>query len=77
MMVNIIPIAGNALPFISAGGSNMVTVLAGVGFILNVSRATANQKNKEEGRPLDEIVDLRRNDGWRSVSRSRRSSNAH
>ncbi len=77
VMVNIIPIAGNALPFISAGGSNMVTVLAGIGFILNVSRATANQKNKEEGRPLDEIVDLRRDDGWRSVSRSRRSSNAH
>ncbi len=77
VMVNIIPIAGNALPFISAGGSSMVTVLAGVGFILNVSRATANQKNKEEGRPIDEIIDLRRNDGWRSVSRSRRSSNAH
>ncbi|NMC30130.1 MAG: FtsW/RodA/SpoVE family cell cycle protein [Pelolinea sp.] len=77
VMVNIIPIAGNALPFISAGGSNMVTVLAGVGFILNVSRATANQKNKEEGRPIDEVVDLRRNDGWRSVPRSRRSSNAH
>lgn len=76
VMVNILPIAGNALPFISAGGSSMVTVLAGVGFILNVSRATANQKNKEEGRPLDEIVDLRRDDGWRSVSRSRRPSNA-
>ncbi len=77
VMVNILPIAGNALPFISAGGSSMVTVLAGVGFILNVSRATANQKNKEEGRPIDEVVDLRGNDGWRSVSRSRRSPNAH
>ena len=76
VMVNILPIAGNALPFISAGGSSMVTVLAGVGFILNVSKATATQKNKEEGRPLDEVVDLRGNDGRRRISRSRRSTNA-
>ncbi|NMC45855.1 MAG: cell division protein FtsW [Chloroflexi bacterium] len=76
VMANILPMAGNALPFISAGGSNMVTVLAGVGFILNVSRATAVQKNTEEGRPLDEVVDLRRDDGRRNLPRTRRSSNA-
>jgi cell division protein FtsW len=74
VMANILPMAGNALPFISAGGSNMVTVLAGVGFILNVSRATAVQKNTEEGRPLDEVVDLRRDDGRRNLPRTRRSS---
>jgi len=75
VMVNIMPMAGNALPFISAGGSSMITVMAGVGFIMNVSRATAHQKNIEEGRPLDEVVDLRRDDGWRSVSRPRRTAN--
>ncbi len=75
VMVNILPMAGNALPFISAGGSSMVTVLAGVGFVLNVSRATAAQKNKDEGRPLDEIVNLRGDDGWRRVSRPRRTPN--
>jgi len=77
VMVNILPVAGNALPFISAGGSSLVTVLAGVGFILNVSRATAKQKNTEEGRPINEVVDLRGNDRRRNLPRSRRSPNAH
>jgi cell division protein FtsW len=32
------PFAGNALPFISAGGSNLIVTLAAVGILLNISR---------------------------------------
>jgi cell division protein FtsW len=38
VLLGLLPFAGNALPFFSYGGSNLVTTLAGVGFLLNVSR---------------------------------------
>jgi cell division protein FtsW len=72
VMVNLIPFAGNALPLISSGGSSLVTVLTGIGLIMGVSRFTNKQKEDLEGRPLNAVVDLRRDDGWRGVSRSRR-----
>ena len=74
VMVNLMPIAGNALPLISAGGSSMITILAGIGLLMSVARASAKEKNKEEGRPLHEIVNLRGDDGRRNLSRSRRSA---
>ena len=74
VLVNLLPFAGNALPFISYGGSNLTMVLAGVGIIMSVARQTAIKTNSEEGRPLNAVVSLRRNDGWRRVSRSRSSS---
>lgn len=76
VMVNLMPIAGNALPFISAGGSSMVTVLSGVGLVMSVARASAIEKNKEEGRSLHEVVNLRGDDGRRHLSGSRRSASA-
>ncbi len=75
VMVNLLPFAGNALPLISYGGSSLVTVMTGMGMIMGVSRVTNQQKNELEGRAIDAAVDLRRDDGWRSVSGARRSAN--
>jgi cell division protein FtsW len=74
VMVNLLPFAGNALPFFSLGGSNLVTALVGVGILMNVARQTAIQNNEEERRPLNAVVSLRRDDGRRRVSRPRRSA---
>jgi cell division protein FtsW len=40
VLLGLLPFAGNALPFFSYGGSNLVTTLTGVGLLLNVSRRT-------------------------------------
>ena len=79
VMVGLMPFAGNALPFISAGGSNLVSTLAAIGIILNVSRQSGGSVRKEEKdrRSFSAVADLRRGDGRRSVSRSRRSRRTH
>lgn len=78
-MVGLVPFAGNALPFISAGGSNLVSTLCGIGIILNISRQSGEKVKKEENdwRSFGAVVDLRRGNGRRRVSRSRRSQRAH
>ncbi len=38
VMVGALPVAGNALPFISYGGSNLVVTLAAMGVLLSISR---------------------------------------
>jgi cell division protein FtsW len=75
VIVGLLPFAGNALPFISAGGSNLVVTLAGIGILMNISRLAAHSQ-EEEKRALDAVVDLRRRDRRRSVSRPRRPSEA-
>jgi cell division protein FtsW len=74
VMVGLMPFAGNALPFISAGGSNLMVTMAAVGIMLNVSRSSEKSRQKEE-RTFSAVVDLRRRDGRRSVSRTRRPAN--
>ena len=67
VVVGLFPIAGNALPFISSGGSSMVTALGAVGIILNISRQGAGLKIQERSQ-TSATVDLRRRDWRRSVS---------
>ncbi len=81
VMVGLLPAAGNALPFFSAGGSNLVSSLAAIGILVNISRQ-ATQKNTArravteseiaERRSFSASFDLRRRDRRRRQSRPRR-----
>jgi cell division protein FtsW len=73
VMLNLLPFAGNALPFISAGGSNLVVSLAAIGILMNISRLSVRVKEKE-GRSFIAVVDLRGRNRRRRVSRSRRAA---
>ena len=79
VMVGLMPFAGNALPFISAGGSNLVSTMSAIGIILNISRQSSESIKKEENdwRSFGAVADLRRGNGRRSVSRPRRSRRTH
>jgi cell division protein FtsW len=77
VIVGLFPFAGNALPFISAGGSNLIASLAAVGILMNIARQgngkPQTQTNDEERRSFSATVDMRRRNGRRSVSRPSRS----
>ncbi len=73
VMVGLVPFAGNALPFISAGGSNMVASLAAIGILMNVSRQSESGTEREEWRNLGATIDLRGRNRRRSISRLSRS----
>jgi cell division protein FtsW len=68
VMVGLLPFAGNALPFISSGGSNLMVVMASVGIILNISRMAEKSKLHEE-KGINAVVNLRGGDRRRRVSR--------
>ncbi len=72
VMVGLLPFAGNALPFISAGGSNLVSSLAAIGILLNISRQRGATNNEEEWRSYSAALDLRRWHRRRRVPRPRR-----
>jgi cell division protein FtsW len=57
VMVGLIPVAGNALPFISYGGSSLVVVMAAVGILLNISRSNISERPE---RNVYSPTDLRR-----------------
>jgi cell division protein FtsW len=75
VIVGLVPFAGNALPFISYGGSNLVVSLAAIGILLNISRVSSRSKEQEE-RSLDAVIDLRRRNRRWGVSSSRRAKGA-
>jgi len=73
VMVGLMPFAGNALPLISAGGSNLVVSLAAIGILLNISRQSSLTVNSgNDWRAFGAVVDLRWRNRRRRVSRARR-----
>lgn len=74
VMVGLLPFAGNALPFISAGGSNLLSSLTAIGILLSISRMPGKTVPvKDEQRSTSRAsVDLRRWDRRRRKSRPRR-----
>jgi cell division protein FtsW len=71
VMAAAVPFAGVPLPFVSFGGSSLVTVMTGVGLLLSVSRGTARQAmmNKWARNTVGRILNLSGRDGGRSVPR--------
>lgn len=77
VLVNLLPFAGNALPFISSGGSSLVTVFAGVGILFGIARQSKLEPNEASERSIPHaVVDLRRGDRRGSVSRSVRPTSS-
>ncbi len=64
VLTAVIPFTGVPLPFISFGGSSMVTTLTGVGLLMSISR-----KKRREPRRTDADYGFGRRDGWGRVSR--------
>ncbi len=74
VMTAVLPFSGVPLPFISYGGSALVTSMAGVGLLLSISRVTARESVPERRTHAD--PDLGRGDRGRSVPRVRRGRGA-
>jgi len=77
VMVGLMPFAGNALPFISAGGSNLIASLGAIGILMNVARqSTVISAQDDEWRKLGATLDLRRRNRGRRLSRPGRAAGA-
>lgn len=75
MMVGLVPFAGNALPFVSLGGTSMVVCLVSVGILMNISRLSRNSGEKEERKEYA-TAGVRRSERGRNLSRTRRSASS-
>ena len=73
VMVGLLPFAGNALPFISAGGSNLTASMVAIGILLNVSRQATPGNESEEWRNFGATLDLRGRNRRRGLPRVSRS----
>ena len=73
VMVGLLPFAGNALPFISSGGSNLIASLIAIGILMNVSRQIEPQAESNEWRNFGATTDLRGRNRRRGLSRTSRS----
>ena len=74
VIVGIFPLAGTALPFISAGGSNLLSFMAAMGILMNISRQSVQSVQVEERRSYSASFDWRGRDRRRRVSRPRRTA---
>jgi cell division protein FtsW len=78
VMVGLMPFAGNALPFISSGGSNLVVTFAALGILFNISRQKGEGTiSDDEWRSYSAVANLRGRDGRRGLSRARRAQRAN
>jgi cell division protein FtsW len=73
MMVGLLPFAGNALPFISLGGSNLVVTLFSIGILMNISRASKLPEAENE-RKTNALDGVSRSNWRRDLSRTGRAS---
>lgn len=69
VLVNLLPFAGNALPLISSGGSSLVTTFAAIGILMGIARNSKLESPASERSTSHAVVNLRRGDRRRSVSR--------
>ena len=67
VIIGLLPVAGNPLPFVSQGGSNLVVTMSAVGLILGVARLAELDRRKLERRSLGAVVNLRGRDRRGSV----------
>lgn len=72
VMVGLLPFAGNALPFISYGGSSLLSTFLAIGILQSVARQIQPQTQNEEWRSLGASIDLRGRNRRRSLSRTSR-----
>jgi cell division protein FtsW len=72
VMLALVPPTGVVLPFISFGGSSMVTLLIGVGLLISVQRVNLMRQTASERRPDSANIDRRRRNGGTRVSRAGR-----
>jgi len=76
VLINLAPMAGNALPLVSAGGSSLVTTMVGIGILMSIGRLGGSSSAASNGRAFDAVVDLRGRDRRRSVPRRGRFTGA-
>ncbi|WP_161542491.1 FtsW/RodA/SpoVE family cell cycle protein, partial [Levilinea saccharolytica] len=74
VLFGLLPFTGNALPFLSYGGSSLITIFAGIGLLLNVNRIGMQDSGTSGGKTFGAVVDLRWRDGRRRVSRTVRAA---
>jgi cell division protein FtsW len=72
-IMQVLPFAGNALPFFSYGGSNLVITLGAMGLLLNISRRRVDRGSLEA---MHEGDSVRRRDGGWNLSRHRDGAGA-
>jgi len=73
VMVGLVPFAGNALPMVSYGGSNLVATLGAIGILMNIARASKVKHQRDE-RILDATARGRGGERRWSLSRARRAA---